>query len=150
MLKLLSSTDTTSTHSPPTPIQTLLQSFDSIFATPTDLPPPRTHDHKIFLKSPQPINVRSYRYFQKTEIEKIIRELLVTGVIRPSQSPFSAPVLMVRKADGSWRLCVDYRALNKETIKDKFPIPVIDELLDEVHGATIFSKLDLRSGYQQI
>jgi hypothetical protein len=148
MLKLLSATDTASAHSPPTPIQTLIQSFESIFATPTALPPPRSHDHKISLKSPQPINVRSYRYpyFQKTEIEKIIRDLLVIGVIRPSQSPFSAPVLLVRKANGSWRLCIDYRALNKETIKDKFPIPVIDKLLDELHGATIFSKLDLRSG----
>jgi hypothetical protein len=152
MLKLLSVTDTASAHSTPTPIQTLLQSFESIFATPTALPPPRTHDHKISLKSPQPINVRSYRYpyFQKTKIEKIIRELLVTWVIRPSQSPFSAPVLLFRKADGSWRLCVDYRALNKETIKDKFPIPVINELLDELYGATIFSKLNLRSGYYQI
>lgn len=152
MLKLLSATSTASTHPYPTPIQTLLHSFESIFATPTVLPPPRTHDHKISLKSSTPINVRSYHYpyFQKTEIEKIIRELLATGVIRPSQSPFSAPVLLVRKADGSWRLCVDYKELNKETIKDKFPISVIDELLDELHGATIFSKLDLRSGYHQI
>jgi predicted aspartyl protease len=152
LLKLLDDNSELASNIPPGSIQTLLRDFRAVFDEPSGLPPVRGHDHQISLRSSQPINDRSFRYpyFQEAEIEKIITELLHSGVIRPSHSPFLAPVLLVRKADGSWRLCVDYRALNHETIKDKFPIPVIDELLDELHGAVIFSKLDLRSGYHQI
>lgn len=104
----------------------LLKKFSQVFEKPMGLPPKRTHDHAIILKDgAQPVSVRPYRYayFQNDEIERTVKELLQTGVVRPSQSPFSSPVLLVRKADGSWRMCVNYCALNNVTVKDKFLIP---------------------------
>src|ERR1700759_1283401 len=84
------------------------------------------------------------------ELKKQVADLLAKGFIQPSKSPFGAPVLFVKKKDGSQRMCVDYRALNKLTIKNKYPLPRIDELLDRLQGARYFSKIDLRNGDHQV
>jgi hypothetical protein len=134
-------------------MEDLLQSFASLFDTPTDLPPPWDRQHRICLvPGTVSVAVRPYRYahLQKEKMERQCAVMLTQGVIRPSSSAFSVPVLLVKKANDSWRFCVDYRALNAKTVKDKFLIPVVEELLDELRGASFFTKLDLRSGYHQV
>lgn len=134
-------------------VNTILKEFSEVFQEQIQLPPKRTQVHRInLLPEHGPVNVRPYKYphHQKEEIERQVEELLKAGVIRPSMSAYSSPVILVKKKDKTWRMCVDYRALNKETIPDKYPIPIVDELLDELNGATVFSKIDLKSGYHQI
>ncbi|KAL4569364.1 hypothetical protein LXL04_025000 [Taraxacum kok-saghyz] len=140
------------THEDPT-ITKLISQYSQLFEPPHGLPPHRSHDHHIpLLSNSNPINVKPYRYphFQKEIMTNLISDMLKEGIIQPSQSPYSSPVLLVKKKDGTWRFCVDYRALNAVTVKDRFPIPTVDELLDELHGAKVFSKIDLRAGYHQI
>jgi hypothetical protein len=117
------------------------------------LPPNRSHSHTIpFIPGAQPFRLRPYRFnpSQKDEIEKQVLELLQNGMIQESASPFASPVLLVKKKSGEWRMCVDYRRLNSMTIKNRYPMPVMEEFLDELHGACWFSSLDLRSRFNQI
>ncbi|KAG8481265.1 hypothetical protein CXB51_026038 [Gossypium anomalum] len=92
----------------------------------------------------------SYGSYRIKELKTQLQELVDRGFIRPSHSPWGTPVLFVKKKDGSLRLCIDYRQLNKVTIKNKYPLPRIDDLFDQLKGATVFSKVDLRSGYYQL
>lgn len=113
----------------------------------------RNQEHAITLKEGSvPVNLRpcKYSFAQKNEIERLIKEMLEDRIIRPSITLYSIHVLLVKKKDGGWHFCVDYRALNKATIHDRYPISVIEELLEELQGAAIFSKLDLKSVYHQI
>jgi hypothetical protein len=130
----------------------LLVQYADVFQHPKQLPPHRSYDHAIPLHPDAvPINSRPYHYSpqHKTEIETQVKQLLESGLITHSHSPFASPVLLVRKKDGSWRFCVDYRKLNSLTIKNRFPMPII-EILDELQGSKFFTKLDMRSGYHQI
>jgi hypothetical protein len=127
-------------------LEHLLHEFADLFTAPAVLVPARPHDHHIHLDhGAQPVAVRAYRYpqLQKDELERQCADMLEQGIIRLSTSAYSSPVILVKMADSSWRFCVDYRALNAVTITDKFPILVVEELLDELHGARFFSMLDL-------
>src|SRR3954467_5213615 len=135
-------------------IQNLLKEYQDIF--PDDLPglpPYRSVDHGIELVDGAEPPHRSIYALSQEELQilkKTLQELLDQGFIRPSKSPYGAPILFVKKKDGSLRMCVDYRALNKLTIKNRYPLPRIDEIFDRVQGAKVFSKIDLCSGYHQI
>jgi hypothetical protein len=117
------------------------------------MPPERELEFTIDLKpGMEPIARTPYRMStpELQELKMQLKELLDLGLIRPSVSPWGAPVIFIRKKDGSWRLCIDYRQLNKATIKNQYPLPRIDDLFDQMKGVTVFSKIDLRSGYHQL
>jgi hypothetical protein len=117
------------------------------------MPPDRHIEFSIeLLPGTAPISIKAYRMDVKDliELKKQIEELLEKGFIRPSLSPWGAPVLFVKKKDGLRRMCVDYRSLNEVTIKNKYPLPRIEDLFDQMRGAKVFSKIDLRLGYHQL
>ncbi|KAL5788049.1 hypothetical protein ACOSP7_004998 [Xanthoceras sorbifolium] len=117
------------------------------------LPPQREVEFVIdVVPGTSPVSIAPYRMApaELKELKIQLQELLDKGFIRPSVSPWGAPVLFVKKKDGSLRLCIDYRQLNKLTVKNKYPLPRIDDLFDQLRGACVFSKIDLRSGYHQL
>nr|GEX84191.1 retrovirus-related Pol polyprotein from transposon 17.6 [Tanacetum cinerariifolium] len=138
-------TSTVSTSPRHSELEQLLDLFDALFQVPTCLAPHRLVDHGIhLLPNTKPVNMRPYRYphYQKGKMEKLVNDMLSQGIIRFSHRRFSSPILLVKKKDGSCRFCVDYRALNAATVNDKFPIPMVDEMFDELGRAVI---LDLHA-----
>ncbi|PKU73783.1 RNA-directed DNA polymerase [Dendrobium catenatum] len=131
----------------------IIQEFPEVFSDDLpDLPPSREIDFSVELVAGvEPFAKAPYRMAIKElkELKEQLQELLEKGFIRPSISPWGAPVLFVKK-DGSLRLYIDYRELNKLTVKNKYPLPIIDDLFDQLEGALVFSKIDLRSGYHQL
>ena len=133
----------------------VLEEYRDVFPEqlPPGLPPQREVDHRIELvpgSSPPSRPVHRMSPTELDELKKQLDELTEAGFIQPSKSPFGAPVLFVKKKDGTMRMCVDYRALNLITVKNSYALPRIDELFDRLQGARFFSKIDLRSGYHQI
>jgi hypothetical protein len=130
----------------PPEISAILAQFPQVFMVHTSLPPKPACGHAIpLISGATPVNVQAYHYppSLKDEIERQVNTMLEQGLIQPSKSPFSSPVLLVRKKDGTWRFCVDYRYLNAMTVKSAYPIPIFDQLLDELGSTAWFSILDL-------
>ncbi|KAJ9512263.1 hypothetical protein QJQ45_012830 [Haematococcus lacustris] len=132
----------------------LLSEYADVFGDmPPGLPPDRPVGHTI--RTPpgaEPPYKRMYKLSprEEAEVKKQVAELLAKGLVEPSSSPYGAPILFVQKKDGSLKMCIDYRALNKLTVRDRYPLPRIDDLFDKLAGKRVFSSLDLQSGYHQI
>ena len=138
----------------PPEMKNILQLHVDVFEDlPDGLPPQRPVDHEIPLEpGTQPIYQRTYKMgeLELRELRAQLEMYLKKGWIKPSTSPYGAPILFVKKKDGGLRMCVDYRGLNAVTIKNRYPLPHIEELLDRLHGAKWFTKIDLQSGYYQV
>ncbi|KAL0408291.1 UNVERIFIED_CONTAM: Transposon Ty3-G Gag-Pol polyprotein [Sesamum radiatum] len=150
---MLNSNDLTS--SLPSVVTSLLQDYEDVFPDeiPPGLPPIRGIEHQIdFMPGASLPNRPAYRTNpeESKEIQRQIQEWMTKGYVRESLSPCAVPVLLVPKKDGTWRMCVDCQAINNITIRYRHPIPRIDDMLDELNGSTIFSKIDLKTGYHQI
>ncbi|GJR73005.1 putative reverse transcriptase domain-containing protein [Tanacetum coccineum] len=132
----------------------IVRDFSDVF--PEDLPglpPTRQVEFQIDLvPGAAPVARAPYRLApsEMKELSEQLQELSDKGFIRPSSSPWGAPVLFVKKKDGSFRMCIDYRELNKLTVKNRYPLPRIDDLFDQLQGSSVYSKIDLRSGYHQL
>ena len=136
-------------------VVSLLQDYEDVFLedTPQGLPPIRGIEHQIeFVPGAAIPNRPAYRSNpeETKELQRQVSELMEKGYVRESMSPCAVPVLLVPKKDGTWRMCVDCRAINNITVKYRHPIPHLDDMLDELHGACVFSKIDLKNGYHQI
>ncbi|KAJ9534101.1 hypothetical protein QJQ45_002104 [Haematococcus lacustris] len=136
-----------------TKLKDLINEYSDVFAPFNGLPPERPIGHTIPLQPGcKPPALPAYRMTQPelAEMKKQITAFLAQGIIEPSSSPYAAPVLFVKKKSGELRMCVDYRQLNKQTLRDQYPLPRIDDLFDKLAGCTVFSSLDLQAGYHQI
>ncbi|KAL0401378.1 UNVERIFIED_CONTAM: Retrovirus-related Pol polyprotein from transposon [Sesamum latifolium] len=136
-------------------IKNLLKEFEDVMPDelPQKLPPKRAVDHEIeSVPGTKPPARAPYRMSQPelVELRKQLKDMLESGIIKPAKSPYGTPVLFQKKADGSLRMCCDYRALNKITVKNKYPIPIVADCFDRLSQANYFTKIDLRSGYWQV
>lgn len=129
----------------------LNKNINSFATTTQELIHSDQHEHCIFTEEVPPVALKPYRTSNKDDqyIQQEIQSMLEQGIIKPSRSQWSSPVVLVRKKNGKLRFCVDYRKLNDVTIKDRYPLPRIDELLESLGGATWYTTLDLASGYWQ-
>ena len=139
----------------PKEFKSMLEGFQDIMSKdhPSELPPTREVEHEIdFIPGSSIPNRPAYRYspLEQEEVRRQIQELLDCGLIRESSSPCASPVLLAPKKDGTWRMCIDCKAVNKITIKCRYPLPRMDDIMDHLSGARFFSKIDLKSGYWQI